>query len=221
MGITLYCATVKKKKWRKVCFTDESHCRRLPTILRGCFMAEEGVSSVLWQSVHLLNILPPTRLPKPTPLLLPRTQPASKNDVWSLFFCDKHIERNMPLMNTWERALPLYGKSLCVQVWCTIKEEDGHGSLPNVKYFRGAGQRYRETRGGGDGETESEKNEEGYGSRTIWNLVLLILMWLSLHIHVMALPLCMCVCTLWSSILPITSALTAHDQERVGPYQWL
>lgn len=98
-------------------------------------------------------------------------------------------------MNTWERALPLCGKSSCVQVWCTIKEEDGHGSLPNVKYFRGAGQRYREARGGGrGGGTESEKNEEGYGSRTIWNPVLLILMWLSLHIHVMALPLCMCVC---------------------------
>lgn len=80
MGIILYCTTVKKNI-RKVCFTDESHCRRLlSTILRGCFMAEEGVSSVLWQSVHLLNILPPTRLPKPTPLLLPHTQPASKND---------------------------------------------------------------------------------------------------------------------------------------------
>lgn len=145
----------------KVCFTDESHCRRLlSTILRGSFMAEEGVSSALWQSVHLLNILPPARLPKPTPLLLPRTQPASKND--------ERAEVCSSVTNTLREIWPLWirenGLFLCAESLpafrsgALLKRKMDTDHSQTFKYFRGAGWRYREARGGG-GETA------GWGDR--------------------------------------------------------
>lgn len=215
-----------KKKWRKVCFTNESHCRRLlSTILRGCFMAEEGVSSVLWQSVHLLNILPPTRLPKPTPLLLPRTQPASKND--------ESAEVCSSVTNTLREICPLWirenGLFLCTESLCAFrsgallkrKMDTDHSQTLNISEVQAGdiGRREEGVGGGGWGDGKWEKwrriRQQNDMKPCPPNFNVAFITYScdgATSVHV-------CVCTLRSSILPITSTLIAHDHERVGPYQ--